>query len=162
MLRKLLFFVPILLMFKANAQFEESSYGISALLPVGEDSESISNYGVAVEMRPLWDLSDNLYLGANLGIELYNVSVEGLEGESLNFIPVQASIKYYFLEYVYLNGDVGYAFNIDSFDEIKSDLKFQGSVGYSFDGFNLQLGYHLQKQNNFNLTSLSLGIYIKI
>ena len=65
------------------------------------------------------------------------------------------------LEYVYLNLDGGYAFNLDQFD-LTAGAKYQASIGYSFDSFNIQAGYHLQKQKDFNLTNFSLGAYFRL
>lgn len=141
------------------AQSEETSSGLSVLLPAGIDSEAIFNYGLAFEMRPLFDLNDELYIGGVVGVDLYNVSQESLEGESLVFIPVQATVRYYILEFVYVNLDAGYGFNVDQLG-LQSGIKAQIAVGYSFDGFNIQAGYHLQQQENFNLTSYSLGVYL--
>lgn len=153
-----LLFLSLFISIIAFAQSEESSTGLSFLLPEGSDSETIFNYGLTLEMRPLFDLTDDFYIGGVVGIDLYNVVRQGLEGETLVFIPVQATVRYYFLEFVYVNIDAGYGFNVDPLG-LESGLKAQLAAGYSFDGFNVQAGYHLQKQTEFNLTSYSLGVY---
>lgn len=143
------------------AQSEESSIGLSVLYPADNNSENLYNAGIAFEGKLLFDITDHFYIGGVLATDLYNVSQEGAEGELLVFIPIQASLRYYVLEYVYVNLDAGYALNVDQLG-LQSDLKVQFSAGYSFDGFNIQASYHIQKQNNFNLNSFAIGAYFTI
>ena len=126
---------------------------------LGPPFENLNKTAFNFQFKYLGSITDDFYLGLSTGADVNFTDVEVYDG-AINFIPVLASARHYFFEYVYVNVDGGYGFEISQI--FQSGIRLQGAVGYSFDGFDLQLGYVSQQSGDFNFSGGSIGAYLHI
>ena len=141
--------------------FSQSEYkvGLNIVVPLQDNFENLNKTAFNFQFKYLGSITDDFYLGLSTGADVNFTDVEVYDG-AINFIPVLASARHYFFEYVYVNVDGGYGFEISQI--FQSGIRLQGAVGYSFDGFDLQLGYVSQQSGDFNFSGGSIGAYLHI
>ncbi|PQJ31380.1 hypothetical protein BST92_05340 [Nonlabens arenilitoris] len=138
-------------------QENESSIGLHIGYPL--DNE-VSQYNFGIFINPMWELSEDSYLGGYLGLNYIVLQSEDAGGAELPLADFGASYKYYFLEFVYAQVNGGISYNgPEGFFTVAGFAN--PTIGYSFNSTNVFVGYRKLFFNDANLDSIEAGISFK-
>lgn len=114
--------------------------GANIGLPVG-DFDFFSDYGLGFEVNYLFTKGDKFEFGPSIGLTHFTLNFEGPEDaiRSYNILPIAVDARYYILEELSVELDVGYAIGITNVN---------GGEFYYKPSLAVALGNHL-KLNGF-------------
>lgn len=156
-MKKLTLLTFLLLGTLCFSQENESSIGLHVGYPLDTD---VSQYNFGIFVNPMWELSEDHYVGGYAGLNYIVLQSEDAGGAELPLADFGASYKYYFLEFVYAQVNGGISYNgPEGFFTIAGFAN--PTIGYSFSSTNVFVGYRKLFFNNANLDTIEVGISFK-
>jgi len=155
---KNLFFTVLLLMglgTVAQAQQKGFRLGAHAGIPLS-DASDVSSFHAGVDASYLFDLNDNVALGAATGYSTF-FSKENFDNYS--YVPVAASARVAFSWSIFYVADLGYAVALE--DNTDGGFYYQGKVGWAFkkvDVFGFYKGIFV---DDSSMDAIGVGIAYK-
>ncbi len=138
-------------------QENETSIGLNIGYPLDTD---VAQYNFGIFINPMWELTEDSYLGGYAGFNYIILETEEPGGANLPLADFGASYKYYFLEFVFAQVNGGISYNgPEGFYTIAGFAN--PTIGYSFNSTNVFVGYRKLFFNDANLNSIEVGISFK-
>lgn len=156
-MKKLLFTV-LLIFLGMTTSFAQSDIklGIHGGAPLG-DADDISSFELGGDIAYLFDPIGILEVGPLVGYSQFF----GEDGfDDLQFIPVAASGRVSLPQLFFVGVDLGYAFGLD--DNVDGGFYYRPQIGYNFFKFAILVSYSGITDDNYTLSSLSLGLELKL
>lgn len=132
-------------------------FGSTTSFPLGDLKQS-ATYGIGLEVLGVYNLSTNIAVFAQVGINVFKgKSIYGDDGSILN-IPVLAGIRFK-TDGFFVGAGVGYGrFNFSGRQSF-SGLMYSPQIGYDFGRYQVMLHYSSTAVSGGNLSYLGLKFF---
>lgn len=153
----------------ANAQDSTMKAGVHLGLPTGDVKEGYS-LNVGADFTYLWNVSKDFKAGFNTGITAFLPKEETIDlgfttvtykGDTVLFLPINASAEYSFSENVFVGLDLGYAIGIAPSGQ-EGGMLYLPKVGYQTEKFDITLGYKGITREGSTASTINLGFAYKL
>ena len=165
-MRKLLFFMAIVIGTSIQAQKGEFNVGVNAGLPVGDISD-IYSFTLGAEVNYLFDIADKFKAGPSVAfINFFGKEQEvfGLPLGSIGdaqFLPIAAAARYEASDKFSIGADIGYGVGISQGNE--GGFYYRPMVSYDVaDNIAIQASFNGMSNDVISMNNIGLGVLFSL
>ena len=158
-MKKILFFIGLLLMGVTVQAQGDFRLGINAGIPVG-DIEEISSFNLGADASYLFPVGEVFSVGPMLGYSHFfgkdlETDIGDIEVDDFSFLPIAASGRIGF-DIFYVGADLGYALGIT--DGVDGGFYYRPKVGYYLGALAINLSYSGISVDGGSYAAVSAGL----
>ena len=134
--------------------------GVNAGIPIGDISDA-SNFQLGADLAYLYPVSDLFSVGALAGYSRFFIDEDAFPtgvGESIDdpsFLPIAATARFGFSDFLFVGGDLGYAIGLNDND---GGIFYRPKVGYGLGPLAIIASFSGVSADGGDASSVNLGV----